>query len=194
MVGGRVLVADGLEVKGDAERRADLVLAAIALADGAGLVVVHHELLGKLGVQLHSGAREDLLLAQRQDRGLERRERGMEVQHHAHIVVALLVLPDDLLVVGVAQHSQHAALHAEARLDDIGDILHHVLALAVDQLLAARVGMLRQVVVRAVSDAPKLAPAEGEQELEVRRCLGVEAQLLGIVVAQTQILVLQTDG
>ena len=28
----------------------------------------------------------------------------MEVQHHAHIVVALLVLPDDLLVVGVAQH------------------------------------------------------------------------------------------
>ena len=54
--------------------------------------------------------------------------------------------------------------------------------------------MLRQVVVRAVGDAPKLAPAEGEQELEVRRCLGVEAQLLGIVVAQTQILVLQTDG
>ena len=142
------------------------------------------------------GAGENFFLAQRQDRGLERRERGMEVQHHAHIVVALLVLPDDLLVVGVAQHSQHAALHAEARLDDIGDILHHVLALAlaVDQLLAARVGMLRQVVVRAVGDAPKLAPAEGEQELEVRRCLGVEAQLLGIVVAQTQILVLQTDG
>ena len=34
----------GLEVHADAERRADLVLTAVALADGAGLVVVHREL------------------------------------------------------------------------------------------------------------------------------------------------------
>ena len=195
VVGGRVLVADGLEVKGDAERRADLVLAAIALADGAGLVVIDHELLAQLGIQLLCGAGEDLLLAQRQDRGLERRERGMEVQHHAHIVLAVLVLPHDLLVVGVAQHGQHAALHAEARLDDIGDILHHVLALAlaVDQLLAARVGMLRQVVVRAVGDAPKLAPAEGEEVLEVGGCLGIEAKLLGGMVTESEMLLVYAE-
>ena len=53
--------------------------------------------------------------------------------------------------------------------------------------------MLREVVVGAVGNAPQLAPAEGEQELEVRGGLGVEAQLLGIVVAQAEVLVLQAD-
>ena len=57
VVGGRVLVADGLEVKGDAVRRADLVLAAIALADGAGLVVIDHELLAQLVVKLQITSR-----------------------------------------------------------------------------------------------------------------------------------------
>ena len=108
----------------------------------------------------------------------------------------LLVLADDLFIVSVAQDREHAALHAERRLDDVGDVFDHVLALAlaIDHLHAAGVLMLREVVVRAVGNAPELAPAEREEELEVRRCLGVEAQLLGIVVAQAEVLVLQTDG
>ena len=54
--------------------------------------------------------------------------------------------------------------------------------------------MLGQVIVGAVRHAPQLAPAEGEQELKVRGGLGIEAQLLGVVVPQAQVLVLQTDG
>ena len=54
--------------------------------------------------------------------------------------------------------------------------------------------MLGQVVVGAVGHAPQLAPAEGEQELEVRGGLGVEAQLLGVVVTQAEVLVLQSDA
>ena len=190
------LVADGVEVERDAVRRADLVLAAVALADRAGLVVVDHEFLGKLVVELHRGTGEHVLLGKRQDRGLEGGECGVEVQHDAHVVVALLVLADDLFIVGVAQDREHAALHAERRLDDVGDVFDHVLALAlaIDHLHAAGVLMLREVVVRAVGNAPELAPAEREEELEVRRCLGVEAQLLGIVVAQAEVLVLQADG
>ena len=190
------LVADGVEVERDAVRRTDLVLAAVALADRAGLVVVDHEFLGKLVVELHRGTGEHVLLGKRQDRGLEGGECGVEVQHDAHVVVALLVLADDLLIVGVAQDREHAALHAERRLDDVGDVFDHVLALAlaIDHLHAAGVLMLREVVVRAVGNAPELAPAEREEELEVRRCLGVEAQLLGIVVAQAEVLVLQADG
>lgn len=46
--------------------------------------------------------------------------------------------------------------------------------------------MLRQVVIRAVGDAPEFAPAEREQEFEVRRRLGVECQLLRLMVAQAQ--------
>ena len=48
--------------------------------------------------------------------------------------------------------------------------------------------MLGQVVVGPVRHAPQLAPAEGEEELEVRGALGVEAQLLGAVVTQPQVL------
>ncbi len=50
--------------------------------------------------------------------------------------------------------------------------------------------MLGQVIVGTVGYAPQLAPAEGEQELEVRGGLGVEAQLLGIMVTETQVLIL----
>ena len=196
MVGRGVLITHGVEVQRDAERSADLVLTAIALADGSGLVVVHHEVLGQLVVQLHGRAGENLLLAQGQDGRLERRQRGVEVHDHADVVLAVLILTHDFLIVSVAQDGQHAALHTQRRLDDIGDILHHILALAlaVDQLLAADVGVLGQVVVGTIGHAPQLAPAEGEQELKVRGSLGIEAQLLRIVVAETEILILQANG
>ena len=114
----------------------------------------------------------------------------MQVHHHAHVVLRLV---HDLLVIRVAQHGQHAALHAEGRLDDIGDVALVRLGVEVGQILAGGLLVLGQVVIRAVGDAPQLAPAEGEQELEVRRGLGVEAQLLGVVVAQAEVFVLQAD-
>ena len=54
--------------------------------------------------------------------------------------------------------------------------------------------MLRQVIIRAVGNAPELAPAEREQELEVRRRLGIEAQLLRVMVAQAKVLLLHAEG
>ena len=41
-----VLILLRIEIDRDAKRRADLVLPAVALADGARLVVIHHEFLG----------------------------------------------------------------------------------------------------------------------------------------------------
>ncbi len=46
--------------------------------------------------------------------------------------------------------------------------------------------MLRQVVVGPVRHTPQFAPSEGEQELEVRRRLGVEGQLLRLMIPQAQ--------
>ena len=115
----------------------------------------------------------------------------MQVQHHADIV---LLRVHDLLVIGVHQHGQHAALHAKGRLHHVGDVALVGLGVEVGQVLAGHVLVLGQVVVGAVRHAPQLAPAEGEQELEVRGGLGVEAQLLGVVVAQPQVLVLQADA
>ena len=115
----------------------------------------------------------------------------MQVQHHTHVVLALV---HRFLVVGVAQHRQHAALHAQGRLHHIGNVALVGLGVKVGQVLAGGVLMLGQVVVGAVRHAPQLAPAEGEQELKVRGGLGVEAQLLGIVVTQAQVLILQADA
>ena len=194
MVGLVGLGADGVEVKGDAERRADLILAAVTLADGAGLVVIAHELLAELLIQLERGAGEDLLLAERENGALERGERRVQMQHGAHVVIALLILPDDLFIIRVAQNGEDGTLNAEGRLDNIGDVMLVLILIVIGQILTGDGLVLGQVVVGAVGNAPELAPAEREEELEVRRCLGVEAQLLGIVVAQAEVLVLQADG
>ena len=51
-----------------------------------------------------------------------------------------------------------------------------------------------QVEVGPAGHAPQLAPAEGEDELEVGGGVGVVGQLLGIVVTQTQVLVLHAQA
>ena len=46
--------------------------------------------------------------------------------------------------------------------------------------------MAREVVVRSVRNAPELAPAEGEAELEIGRRLRIEGKLLFLVVARAE--------
>ena len=101
------LVAHGLEVDGDAVRRADLVLAAITLADGTGIVEIDHEFLLQVMVDF-LGSRGELL-RQRQDGRLVRRKGRVQMQDGADVVVALLVLPDDLFVVGIGQEGRGTA-------------------------------------------------------------------------------------
>ena len=117
------IVAHGLEVQRDAEGCADLVLAAVALADGAGVVVVHHKLLRQLLAQLPGRAGQNFFFTQRQHGTLEGRQRWVQAQHGAHIVPAVLVLAHNLLVVGLAQKGQRHTVAAQGRLDDIGDVV-----------------------------------------------------------------------
>ena len=62
------------------------------------------------------------------------------------------------------------------------------LLVEVGHVLAGMILMLLQVVVRAVRNAPELAPAEREEELDIGRRLGVEGKLLLLMIAQAQIL------
>ena len=105
----------------------------------------------------------------------------MQVQHRAHVAALQL-----LLLVSIAQERQHHAVNAQRRLDAVGDVALVRHRVEVFQRLAGVVLMLRQVVIRAVGDAPEFTPAEREQEFEVRRRLGVERQLLRLMVAQAQ--------
>src|SRR5882672_11420783 len=69
-----LLVLERLEVDGDAERRADLVLPPVAPPDGLRLVVRGHEVGPQRRRDLARERRELLVLRERQDRHLVRRE------------------------------------------------------------------------------------------------------------------------
>ena len=79
LLGHRVALAHGdspilgrVEVIGQAEGRTDLVLAAVATADGAGVVVLHVPGAAQAGGQLLGRPGQLLLAAQRQDGCLDR--------------------------------------------------------------------------------------------------------------------------
>ena len=80
-----VSVLERLVVDGDAVGRADLVLAAVALADRAALVVLALEARRACSVAWISRATLGVavLAQQRQHRDLHRRERGVELEHRA---------------------------------------------------------------------------------------------------------------
>ena len=183
---GHAAVVCGIKVVGDAERRADLVLTAVALADGAGLVKVGHKVLAQ-----HVGDLACLcaqLFAQRQHRSLERRQRRMQVHDHTGVLFVEL-----FFVVCLDDDRQEQTLHAQRRLDNIGHIALAGRLVKVVERLAAGVDVLGQVVVGAVGDAPQLAPAEGEEVFKVGGRLGIEAQLLLLVVAQTEVFGLDME-
>ena len=112
----------------------------------------------------------------------------MEMENGSHIS-----LPDLLLVVGGAEERQGHPVRAQGRLDHVGDVSLLRLVVKVGQILSGYGLVLSQVVVRAVCDAPQLAPAEGEQELNVGGGLAVEAQLLLLMVTHPQLFFFQSQ-
>src|SRR6478609_482231 len=92
------VVVEGLEVDRHAERRADLVLAAVAATDGTGVVELDVPVLAQLGGKGLRLRREVGVAAQREDRDLHRREARVELEHDALVDTALGV---GRLVLGV---------------------------------------------------------------------------------------------
>ena len=131
------------------------------------------------------------LFGEGQHRGLERRERRMQVHDHAGV---LLFCIDHLFVVCVAEEGQSHTVRAEGRLHHIGDVALVGLLVEIFQALAGVLLMLLEVVVRAVCNAPELAPAEREQVLDVCGGLGIEGKLLFGVVAQAHVLFRHAEG
>src|SRR5207237_10145981 len=98
-----------LEVHGDAEGRADLVLAAIAPADRLRLVVCGHEVRANLRPHLAGEWREALVLGERQDRDLVRREMRAKAQKDAcALLVGLLAVRGAEAGIGRAVRSDRS--------------------------------------------------------------------------------------
>ena len=92
---GDAAVLLGIEVDRDAERRADSVLTAVTLADTAGFVIFAYKAVSQLSIYFL--LRRGKMLRQRQDAGLDRSQRRMQVQHDAGVLFI-----ENFLVVSVA--------------------------------------------------------------------------------------------
>ena len=168
-------------------RRADLVLAAVALADRGRVVVLGRHHLAQLLVQrprlARRGPRPCRSAAARRPSpargadGAAARVRGS--------------LGDDLLVVGVDEERERGAVGAGGRLDHVRDVA----LLVADPLeLRARVlGVGGQVEVAAVRDPLELRPADREEVLEVARAARVVRELVGVVRADAQVALAQAE-
>ena len=113
----------------------------------------------------------------------------MQVEHGA--LGAVLQL---LNVKGLAEEGQGHAVGAQGGLHDVGNVALVGLLVEVLKGFAAGFLMAAQVVVGPVGDAPELAPAEGEQVLDVGGGLGVERQFLLLVVPEPHVFFLHAQG
>ena len=193
----RVAVADGhavvvgrLEIVGDAVRRADLVLAAVTLADAAGFVVFGAEVAVDVLVEIVRLLLE--LLRLRQDGDLDRRDERRQVQHDAGILLHPLLRGRGLLfVVGGGEQREHRAVEPDRGFNDGRHELAAVVVIHVREILAGEFAVARQVPGTAVVDALELSPAERELHFDVDRGLRVVGELLVLVDAEEVILEFQ---
>ena len=170
-----------------AVRRADLVLAAVALADRAALVVLGLHPRAQRGDDLPGDLGLAVLPHERQDGDLHRRQARVQLEHGALLAAELV------LVVGVDEERERRAVGARRRLDDVRDVALLRLRIEVLELLAGVLGVLREVEVAAVGDALELAPADREEVLDVGGAAGVVRQLVGVVLAQAQVVLAQAE-
>ena len=68
------------------------------------------------------------------------------------------------------------------------------LIIEVGHILTGNLLMTTQVIICSISNTPKLAPAEREQELKVCRCLRIEGKLCLLMVSCTKHLFRHTEG
>ena len=127
---GGGLVLEGVGIDRYAKRRADLVHAAVAAADGPALVVKDPQMWPQILGDLVRDIGHAVAFDQRQDRRLDRRNAGMEAHHHA------LVTLDLLLVVGLDQAGHAGARSPYGGLNHIGHELVAAFLVEVLELLA----------------------------------------------------------
>ena len=101
---------------------------------------------------------------------------------------------DFFFVIGVAKEGKQNPVHTERRLYDIRDIAFVGDGVDICHVFAAGVGVLRQVIVSAVGNAPKFAPAEREFEFEVGGGFGIKRQFFFVVVAEFEIFVFDAEA
>jgi len=165
---------EGFKIDGDAKRRADLVLTAIATSDGAGFIVKDGEMFTEvLGKSAGFFDQFRFIFEEGKDAGLDGGHPRVETENNAGFLGAFLIR-DFFLGIGFAKEGEGGAVHSGAGLDDVGDEFFASLLVEVFEGLAAGFLVLFEIVVGPVGDAFEFLRAEGEFVQEVIGPLGIE--------------------
>ena len=115
----------------------------------------------------------------------------MEVKYCTHIVLGCV---KDFLIISGTQECERHTVNAERRLDYIRNVTLFCLIVKVRHVFAGNFLMTTEVIVCTVSDAPKLAPSEREQELDVGRALAVEGKFGLVMITEAKLVFLESEG
>src|SRR5579883_2144896 len=177
------LVVQCLEIDSHAEGRTNFVLAAITAPDIGDIVILRdHRALQLLVERFGRLDQFRLVLLQGQHSDLDRGNPRVQAQHRARLLAARIWL----FLVGVEQQVQEGAIDAAGSLDNPGDVALFGLRIGVAQVLAAVLAVAREIPVLAPVDAFPLLPAQDGAILDIKGLPGVVSQLIGLVRAQAQ--------
>src|SRR5699024_2547994 len=112
------LVFERIEVYGDAERCADIVLTAVAGTNSASHVVLDDVLHSQLLSELLGGANQHFLTGQREDGGLDGSQARIETQDGA-LIDATLRVRSLILLVSFHEESHEGAGKTGRGLDNV---------------------------------------------------------------------------
>ena len=110
--------------------RADFIHAAIAAANGAGIIVEHLEVLLQIVEDLGREFRHAVFLDQRENGGLDRGDLGGELQDDADFAF------DFFFFVGINETDEQRAVATGGGFDDVGHEFLARLVIEVAQVLA----------------------------------------------------------
>src|SRR5207248_4320240 len=186
------LVFQRLEINGHTERRADLILAAIAAANIRHVVVLRdHHAFQAVMQALGRCDQLFLVLLQGQHGHLDGREPGIEVQHGAPLFI---LARWRLFLVSINQQVEEGAVYAPRGLDDPGNVALLGFGIGIAQILAANLAVTREVPILPPVDALPFLPAEHGLVFDIEGLFRVVRQFVRPMRAEAQAILVIKDA
>ena len=175
--------ADGIEVDGDTEGCASLILAAVTPPNRPGLIVEDgHERSQCAGDLPRLGDQFGFVFQKRKDTALYGSHSWMEAENSPHLALAVLCR-NHLFIVSFAKQGQGSSIDSRARLDNVGHKLLLCLLVEVFERLATEFNVPGEIVIGAVGNPFELADSERKVVFEIVCLLRIEgAFLVGNIV------------
>ena len=135
------------------------------------------------------GGDESFVAAEGKDSDGDGGEGAVELEEVASLGLAAGFLGRNFFfLVGVEEEDEGGPIGTAGGFDDVWVVALLGLIIEVGEVLAAVFGVLAEVVVGAVGDAFEFGPAPGEAVLDIVDLLGVVGKLVGLVLAEPEVV------